>query len=294
MPSEGKSIENSHEKISPTAYGIAWRRASMQIPYATEIFEQLKQNHLISEEDFAKVMQVPEMTPFFEARYKIINKFLKEIGIKQVLEIASGLAPRGLELTQDSSNTYVELDLPNMIREKERIVGNVMAKESRPNLHFVEGNALSKTDVEKAMSIFKLGEKIAITNEGFFRYYSLEEQARVASQIILPILKERPGSIWVTTDIPIAIVYEQLAKLGDKAKEFSDDIDKMTGVNKEKNYFKNKAEAKASYEKMGFEVESHSFLEIYDQLNSSKILGMSAEAVRSTIENSVVFIMKAK
>lgn len=286
-------IEHSHERISPTAWGIAWRRTFTDIPYSIEIFEQLKKRHITNEGDFAKVMQAPELTPMFEARYKICNKLLKQTGIKQVLEIAAGFAPRGLELTKDSASTFVELDLPNVIREKKQVVENILGKESRPNLHFVEGNALSKDDVVKAASIFQAGE-VAVINEGLLRYLSHAEKTFVAKNILL-ILKER-GGVWITPDIPLTGAFDKLSSGSAEAKKLTTDVDKMTGLNVS-NYFKDEEEAVAFFEKLGFTIEKHLFTEVFNQLSSLNILSLPKDATRATIEYSeqaVVFVMRAK
>jgi O-methyltransferase involved in polyketide biosynthesis len=287
------TIEKSYERISPTAWGIAWRRTFTDIPYSTEIFEQLKQRHAINEGDFAKVTVAPELTPMFEARYKLCNKLLEQTGIKQVIEIAAGFAPRGLELTKDSTSTFVEFDLPNVIREKIQVVKNILGKESRSNLHFMEGNALLERDVVKAASIFQAGE-IAVINEGLLRYLSHAEKTSVAKNI-LSILKER-GGVWITPDIPLVGAFEKLSSRSAEANKLTEDVNKMTGLN-ESNYFKDEAEAMAFFEKLGFTIEKHSFTEVFDKLSSPSILSLPKETIRGAIEYSehaVVFVMRAK
>src|ERR1700722_19440883 len=103
-----EGVRNSSEKIGPTAWGIAYRRAGCDIPYAREVFEEMvkvmtpedvaKMESLVSEKDQA-------LTPQFEARYKLMNCLLREANVTQVLELAAGVAPRGLDMTQDSAMT---------------------------------------------------------------------------------------------------------------------------------------------------------------------------------------------
>ena len=71
-----ESVKNSHEKVEPTACGIAARRADCDIAFAKEILdelmkvmtpeEKLKMEALTSEKDRA-------LTPQFEARYKRVS-----------------------------------------------------------------------------------------------------------------------------------------------------------------------------------------------------------------------------
>lgn len=58
--------------------------------------------------------------PGIEVRYRLGNLLTK--GASQVLDIAAGLTPRGLTMTTENQNcTYVELDLPIIIKMKKRI-----------------------------------------------------------------------------------------------------------------------------------------------------------------------------
>jgi O-methyltransferase involved in polyketide biosynthesis len=287
-----KKAERSFEKISPTAWSVAWRRTFTDIPYSKEVFEQFKQMHAIGNNDSLDVMRGSDMAPLFEARYKLSNKLLRQSGISQVLELAAGLTPRGLELTRDPAITYAELDLPNMVREKKRILEGILGKETRPNLYLMEGNALSRTDVMRVTNFFRTGESVAVVNEGLLRYLTHEEKALVASNV-LSILKEC-GGIWITPDTAIAATFEQVAGRSEEAQKLSAEVEKMTGINKERNYFKDEATAQAFFEDRGFSVEKHSYLEVFDQLSSPQILRFPASTAQRLIEHSTAFLMKAR
>jgi hypothetical protein len=68
----------------------------------------------------------------------------------------------------------------------------------------------------------------------------------------------------------------------------------MTGINRDKNYFRNKIEAQVFFEERGFTVEQHSFMEAVDELVSPKTLSISPESVSALIGELVVFLMKAR
>src|ERR1041385_1494837 len=98
MPSpENSESINRAEKISPTAWGVAFRRTFTDIPLSKEIFEALeeirkKDSH--QTEDFQRT-SLTDLAPYFEARYKMINHLLEQTGQTQVLELAAGMSPRG-------------------------------------------------------------------------------------------------------------------------------------------------------------------------------------------------------
>ena len=154
--------DRSYERISPTAWYVAYFRTLSDIPFSQEIFLELqdiiKRTRSADEsERFENNMKLSRtipmsfsiFTPYFEARFKIVSHLLKAHGINQILEIAAGFSGRGLEMARYSSVEYVEFDLPGVIQEKKAIVKKLIAKSlvsNHPNLHFEYGNALSPQD----------------------------------------------------------------------------------------------------------------------------------------------------
>src|SRR6185436_5762792 len=103
--------------ISVTAKLSAYYRKFSDIAFAAEVAS------LIGAEDaFAEIvrnhgLEPDKLTfyaPMFEARYKSITQLIRTSGASQVLELACGYSLRGLDLTRDSSLSYVETDLPDV------------------------------------------------------------------------------------------------------------------------------------------------------------------------------------
>jgi hypothetical protein len=79
----------------------------------------------------------PTLEHFLLARHRIIDHLLEEAirsgEVGQVVELAAGLSPRGLELTRrHPALTYVEVDLPEMAARKDAIL---RAKGADPSRH---------------------------------------------------------------------------------------------------------------------------------------------------------------
>lgn len=89
-----KLIKNNFESVIPTAVTVAYPRIFTDIPYSNEIFSYLK-NKIDVESYLSKDILAVEL----EARYKLMNKLLKNTNIKQVLELAAGYS-------QKRSNIY--------------------------------------------------------------------------------------------------------------------------------------------------------------------------------------------
>ena len=98
---------DSFESISPTAIVTSYPRIFTDIPYEKEIYKWLSEN---CNED---VKLNKTMAPEIEARYKLTNKILDELEIKQVLELAAGYSSRGL-IYSKKGYSYVEIDLEHI------------------------------------------------------------------------------------------------------------------------------------------------------------------------------------
>jgi O-methyltransferase involved in polyketide biosynthesis len=282
--------DKSHVRISPTAYGVAFRRTLAEIEYAEEIYEELERLKAgQTAEDIAKLekMKAPETTPFFEARYKLVNKLLKESGTEQVLEVAAGLSPRGFSMTTENPNfKYVELDLEQIIGEKEQIHSALAAQgklPQSPNHHLEKGDALNLENLRQAVRHFDK-KPIAIINEGLMRYLTFEQKAQYAKNV--DALLEEFGGVWITPDITLKSLSIGKERAAQVSKDLSIDVDA--------NLFENEAEARKFFENLGFTVESHSFREIENELVSPGKLKTTPEQLADMLDKPVLYVMKVK
>lgn len=281
-------MNKDYTPITPTAWMIAYIRTLTDIPYATEIFdefERLRQSQ--GEGPVPEELKQSDIAPQIEARYKIIDREIKRNGAKQILEIASGLSPRGLDLSKDPSYHYVEFDLPAITKQKEeiaRILGG-----QRANLTFRSGNALDPHDLEEAVKFFDKAKPLIITNEGLLRYLNMEEKAIVAKNV-LSILSDFEG-VWITPDITLrkVLLADRLATDGQVDK-----IMKDTGVDMSKNRFETAEEAQKFFENLGFSVERYGFDEMASELVSPQRLGLSKEQTTQLLESPELCVMRPK
>ncbi|HEY4474350.1 MAG TPA: class I SAM-dependent methyltransferase [Candidatus Paceibacterota bacterium] len=282
---------NNHEKIGPTAWMIAYRRTFSDIPYAQEIFDVVEKIRIDNNEpSVPDELKKPERSSLFEARYKLVSRLISESNVNQILEIASGLSPRGLAMTSDRTVQYVEVDLHGVMNLKRQVAGTLKKHLSTiTNLFFEVGDALNRSDLLRASEHFRKGVPLAIINEGLLAYLTLEEKTILAKNIheILSLF----GGVWITPDI----IWPENKK-GDTATpdNYMQNMQKLTGAAIGQNRFKSEEEAKIFFENMGFQVESRPFTEIYDQLTSPKKLGQTAEDVKEIIGSSVAFVMRIK
>ena len=293
---EGNESNNEkitgNEKIGPTAFITALYRTFSDIPYAQEIFDALEKLRIIKgESDIPIELKKYERSPLIEARYKIDSKLILENNPHQILEIASGLSPRGLNMSSDRNTIYVEVDFLEVIKLKKDIVNSIknnQQNDSKNNIFFEPGDALKENDLLKVSKHFNVKENIIVLNEGLLAYLTFKEKTILSKNIhnLLSVF----GGVWITPDI---ILPESKASNTIQGT-YNQNLQKLTGSPIDKNRFKNKEEAKIFFENIGFEVEIHNFSEVYDQLVSPNKLKIKSEDVNDLIGSSVAFVMKLK
>ncbi|MGC8604765.1 MAG: class I SAM-dependent methyltransferase [Desulfomonilaceae bacterium] len=278
----------SFERVTPTAWGVAFRRTLTDIPLSREIFTIFDKN-LTDQIDRTKLEQLsrPRLTPFFEARYLLTQKLLQENWTNNILELASGLCPRGIILTENSDTTYVEIDFPSMIEEKKRIIEELEFQrkiQQRPNLHLLSGDVLDPEVIDEVAAFLQQGP-VTIINEGLMRYQWFDKKAILARNSLR--LLKRYGGFWITPDVTLP---EESFKRDDVIRQTME----LTGIDVRENAFPDAAHAKSFFETLGFDVEQRSFMEVVDQLTSPKKLGISGSEVKKMVSWRIAFVMKKR
>ena len=285
--------KGGHEKIGPTAWIIAYRRTFSDIPYAQEIFDVVEKIRIDNNEpSVPEELKKPERSPLFEARYKLVSHLILESNTDQILEVASGLSPRGLTMVSNGTVRYVEVDLPKVMNLKRKVI-DVLKKHLSAGIEgslFLEvGDVLNTNDLLRVSDHFEKNRPLTVINEGLLAYLTLEEKAIFAKNI--HTLLSLFGGVWITPDI----VWPENKRGGTTTQDnYTQDMQKLTGTTIDQNRFKSEGEAKIFFESMGFEIESHPFAEVYDKLTSPKKLGQTRENLEELIGTSVAFVMRIK
>lgn len=273
-----------NEKISPTAWTIAYRRTFTDIPYSKEIFNEIERLQKEQGVQIANEFKSYGSAPQLEARYRLVNRLINE---KQILEIAAGFSPRGLDLTEkDPDIMYVEVDLDGLMNNKRNIIEKF---GSRKNLYLENGSALDLESLKAAAKHFDNSKPLAVIHEGLLRYLNFDEKAIVAKNI--HSLLEEFGGVWITPDITLKTVLKEENKA---TNDSTSKVSQTIGIDFSKTSFGSIEEAKLFFQDQGFTVEQHLFSEVIDDLVSPNKLNLSRDQVLALISLSPVFVMRLK
>jgi O-methyltransferase involved in polyketide biosynthesis len=233
--------------VSPTALVPAFARGGTTIPFATEMMQVLRERGaVLSESGPFSEETARTHAPFFEARFRAVSHVVEEKGATQVLELAAGLSPRGMELTQRGL-VYVEADLADSIAMKHEIVTAILGHVPE-GLHLCTASVIDRLQMLECCSHFVAGRPVAVTTEGLLRYLTFEEKAQLAANV-LEVLQRYDGW-WVTPDIHLKSVFaRQSAEQKQRERE---QLGRSLGAN----YFEDLDHARRFFERSGFRVEA--------------------------------------
>jgi O-methyltransferase involved in polyketide biosynthesis len=116
--------------ISPTALytGTVWRRNGLSHPAFATFAGSALWTGLAGPRRAASLLGAPDLDALLLARHHALDTLLEQAidagEVSQVVEIAAGLSPRGWRFAAryGSDLTYIETDLPDMVRRKEDLL----------------------------------------------------------------------------------------------------------------------------------------------------------------------------
>jgi len=281
--------EEPYAKISPTAKLVAYGRTFTDIPFSREIAAACDAEKAFQTLSVAE--SLPLQAPFWEARYKATNQIIAREGITQILEIAAGLSPRGLEMTGDPDVVYVATDLPEMLEQEKAIAGTILARLNiqRPNLHFSVANALDRDEVLRAATPFQSGKPVVILTEGLLTYLTRAEQATLAANV--HELLARYGGVWIIPDVSTKQIWDTFRRIDKRMQQRVQTVSSATERSLYDNLFIDRNDVRQFFTSAGFKIEEYSFLHVLDELSSLKRLNIERESIVQTAQGFTVFIL---
>ena len=274
----------AYEKISTTAKLVAHIRAFTDIPFAREIASASG-----AEKDFKTLagQSAEFMTHFafnLEARHKTTDQIIARYHITQVLEIAAGLSPRGLAMTENPDVVYVATDLPQILEQEKAIAESILAKSNihRSNLYYRIANALDRESLLQAAIPFRSDKPVAIITEGLLPYLTREEKEVLASNI-RDLLKQHDG-IWITPDASTKQLRKFLSQADDTMQQPMQNITGATGRNIEKNTFEDENDVRQFFTNAGFTIEEYSYSNVLEDLSSVKLSQLNREEILEILQ----------
>jgi O-methyltransferase involved in polyketide biosynthesis len=194
------------DSISPTAHytGYVWARNGLSHPELETREGRLLFESLHPAMALSGALGGPSLESYLLARHRAIDALLEraitEHGVGQVLEVASGLSPRGWRFTQRYGDrlTYIEADLPAMAERKRRALQRMGSLSER---HRVVALDALRDDgpgsLAELAAGLEHGHGLAIITEGLLGYLPTDAVASLWRRFAAT-LREFPSGRYIS------------------------------------------------------------------------------------------------
>jgi O-methyltransferase involved in polyketide biosynthesis len=268
-------------QVSVTALVPAFARGEYtEIPWAKEMLAVLRERGASLSDGPWSEHATRDYASFFEARFRAVNSVLEEKGAIQVLELAAGLSPRGMEFARRGV-VYVEADLAESMAMKREVVTAILGSVPQ-GLHLCAASVIDRAQLLACCSPFVAGRPVAVTMEGLLRYLTFEEKTLLAANV-LDILS-RYGGWWITPDIHLRSWAQR------QTPAYRQSEIKLLGRSLDSNYFADLEHAQAFFEHCGFVVDSRPLLESI----RSRISDLRNEQMMAELNDRRIFVLTPK
>ncbi len=279
---------SSFDRISSTALMVAYIRQFTDIPYSKELSQLVDAQAVVEQLQKQQPDSPVEGAALIEGRYKAVNHVMAKFEITQIIELASGLLPRGMTMSQDPGITFIESDLPAMISRKQQLVKQLIGERS--NLHFAAIDVTSYPNQFPLHADYLNRQKpVTVLCEGLLMYLTFAEKQQVFANVreMLQIY----GGVWITPDCATQEDLNRRWQNNPVWERFAKTLNIMTGTSPAENTFENFAHLENFVNEQGFQVEKYSMLDILEQLTCLQPLGIDFDIAKSLLTDSFVLAM---
>jgi len=189
------------DMVSPTAKVVSHLRDRHDnLEFAQKLTCHDEADRILHDMGIVDPAVLGKLAVLFRTRYQSINAVLQRGGFRQVVEIASGISPRGLHWSREHPGTvYIESDLPALMRTKAKAMRDAIAEDPTPQrgvLHCCGVDALDLAGLRHALEYTDPQARLAVVTEGLLLYFDDGEMQRFLENI-RTLLTEHPKTVWI-------------------------------------------------------------------------------------------------
>lgn len=199
--------ENDHA-VSDTAYITLDWLAESGNDMAKRLLEEVGDKAIVSQ----KQMEIDDSIrtvnrEYQKLRYDSLNEYVMQNNYGEVMDLACGYSPRGLELASKKIK-YVGCDFESVIQSISQLSNGIIEPEKSEFLQYKSADITSNELMSEAAKSFE--GPVCIMTEGLFMYLD-EEEIRAAVHNIADILREK-GGCFVTQDFSTKLFVTDVAE----------------------------------------------------------------------------------
>jgi len=218
------SNNDQFDPVSPTAKVVGYLRSlddSLQL--SAELSMESEGQQILQDLGITNAETQSLMAVLFQSRYHAINAIIGQNATAQIIELAAGISPRGIQWSRTTPGTiYIESDLPQLMIHKAKLVRNCLRNEtklSRGLLHCCAVDVLDRNSLQETLKSLDPTQPFTLVTEGLLLYFS-ETEMKQFWENIASILGAFPNASWVA----------DLVTQHDLQQMFTDHADVARGV----------------------------------------------------------------
>ena len=201
-------MASDSSRISITAHytGYTWYKNNLSAPAFVTPLGKLSYNALAPMNLWSKKNTGIDLESMLLQRHSIIDErlryYIEEQGVKQVVEFAAGLSPRGWRFMQRYGSQglrYIEADLPAMSTRKRRLLEKNNMRQKGHNV--MQCDILQRQGQLTMEHIiggeFDLNEPVIFITEGLVNYFPLPTIEGVWRRMSM-LLKQQGGGVYLS------------------------------------------------------------------------------------------------
>ncbi|WP_410210891.1 class I SAM-dependent methyltransferase [Aquirhabdus sp.] len=203
IPQKSPVAESPHRHISFTAHytGYIWFQEGISHPVLASSKGRFLAKMVSPLESWAELIIGDSMRSTLRQRHQLIDRqldrFLAAYPDAQVLEIATGLSPRGWRYRQKYPDLiYVEADLPDMAAAKRSALMQIENPQPR-----IEAVDLFGEGFQQLLSTFDESKPLVIISEGLVNYFTKDMLHNLWTQLATGLRRFKVG-IYLTDIYP--------------------------------------------------------------------------------------------
>ena len=202
------------DPVSPTAKIVGYLRSrDKSLSFAAQPAMEKEGKELLSQLSDVDAKTVQLMAALFQCRYHTVNAAIANSGASQVIELASGISPRGLQWARSVPDSiFVETDLPALMIHKSKLLRGQILDSTEINagiLHCAGADVLNLDSIREALTAIDRELPFVIVSEGLLLYLSTDE-LNVLMGHMASILRDHPQATWIADFVSKANLGELL------------------------------------------------------------------------------------
>lgn len=185
------SSPTADEKIGPTAHYTAYVWHRLGFPnaqvFVTPLGRTLFWSFRFAGEGLMTFLpSVPSMTQYLEYRHRAFESVVEDEGPDVVVELGAGLSRRGVTWASRGVR-YIEIDLPHMVAQKQRIIqdrgGRALREAIAGKLEHVSIDILAEDFPDALARLIADAKRPLVMTEGVLGYFEKERRARLVRSV---------------------------------------------------------------------------------------------------------------